>query len=184
MAYPVIVPRESTEMESCRITRWYVKEGNRVKAGQLLCEVDTGKASFDIEAPADGLVLALFFTDDAEAPLLTPIAVIGEEGEEFEQFRQKPPPAGNKGRIAERIKRVDTDQSIKPEAPSAKGKSKTKITTSPRARTLAHRNNVPLSEVRGSGPQGAIIAEDVQKWIARHGIPKNGLNPEYGGTNG
>ncbi len=182
MAYPVIVPRESTEMKSCRITRWHVKEGDRVKIGQSLCDVDTGKASFDIEAPADGLVLALFFTDDAEAPLLTPIAVIGEEGEEFEQFREEPSPAGNKDRIAKMMKSTDIDQSLQPEAPSAKGKSKTKITSSPRARMLAHRNNVPLSEVSGSGPQGTIIAADVQKWIVLHDTPKNGLKPGDGRT--
>ncbi len=181
MAYPVIVPRESAEMELCRINAWYVKEGDRVKAGEPLCEVDTGKASFDIEAPVDGTVLALFFTNDAEAPLLTPIAVIGEEGEEFEQFRQEPLPARNEDRIAKMIKNVGIDKNMQTEAPHAKSKSKKAITVSPRARMLAQRNNVPLLEVQGSGSNGAIIAEDVQKWLTVNGATQRGLNSKDSG---
>jgi pyruvate dehydrogenase E2 component (dihydrolipoamide acetyltransferase) len=84
MAYRVIVPRESEEMESCQIVVWHVRRGERVEAGDPLCEVDTGKATFDIEAPAAGVVLEILYNTGEEAPLLTPLAVIGEPGEEYD----------------------------------------------------------------------------------------------------
>jgi pyruvate dehydrogenase E2 component (dihydrolipoamide acetyltransferase) len=94
MAQPVIVPRESEEMDVCRILSWHVARGDRVRAGDLLCEVDTGKAAFDLEAPVEGTVLDIFFGEGEEAPLLTPIAVLGEEGEEYEALRPVPPGSG------------------------------------------------------------------------------------------
>jgi pyruvate dehydrogenase E2 component (dihydrolipoamide acetyltransferase) len=87
MAQPVIVPRESEEMEVCQILAWHVRRGEHVQTGALLCEVDTGKATFDLEAPAEGELLEIFYDEGEEAPLLTPIAVIGTPGEDFERFR-------------------------------------------------------------------------------------------------
>jgi len=169
-------------MEFCRIIQWYATVGDRVKAGQLLCEVDTGKASFDIEAPEDGVVLAVFFADDAEAPLLSPVAVIGAKGEDFEHLKP------------DKTRDLDTDGktlSLKKSHPATKSQagenthtkdSTSRLTVSPRARLIAKKNNVPLSEVNGSGPGGAIIAEDVQHWIAMH--QQNRLKPKDRGNPG
>jgi pyruvate dehydrogenase E2 component (dihydrolipoamide acetyltransferase) len=84
VATPVIVPRESDLMEVCRIVEWYKKKGDAVKTGDLLCEVETEKATFDLEAPVEGVILDLFYEEDSEAPLLAPIAVIGEPGESYD----------------------------------------------------------------------------------------------------
>ncbi len=172
-------------MELCRITGWYVKVGDRVRTGQPMCEVDTGKASFDIEAPADGIVLALFFADDAEAPLLAPIAVIGDEYEEFEHFRPDRIHTGNRDHTPQQLKKahpVKKSRAAEETAPARNSSSR--IAVSPRARLLAQKNNVPLSEVKGSGPHGAIVAEDVQNWIAAHGVSRNGPNREERGDSG
>ena len=72
MAYPVVVPRESEEMELCQVIRWHVKKGAQVRQGDILCEVDTGKATFDIEAVASGVLLDIFYHENEEAPLLLP----------------------------------------------------------------------------------------------------------------
>jgi pyruvate dehydrogenase E2 component (dihydrolipoamide acetyltransferase) len=143
MAYPVMVPRESEEMVSCRIIKWYVKQGDPVQPGDPLCEVETEKASFDLEAPAEGIILELFFEDDSEAPLLTPIAVIGHQGDDYERFR----PNGTSPEIE-------------------------RVTASPRARKLAQRRDIPISDIGGSGPEGAIIERDVKEWISQKGSSK------------
>jgi len=171
-------------MEFCRIIRWYITVGERVKVGQPLCEVDTGKASFDIEAPEDGVVLALFFTDDAETPLLTPIAVIGDEGEKFEHFRPgRNPDINTDGKTLSLKKYHPVKKSKSGETARIKDMG-SRIIVSPRARLLAQKNNVPLSDVSGSGPGGAIVAEDVQHWITVHGAQQNGMNPKDGGNPG
>ena len=87
MATPIIVPKEGQSMETCRIIQWLKKKGETVETGDILCEVETEKATFDLEAPVEGVLLEIFYTDDTEAPLLTPIAVIGNPGEEYENLR-------------------------------------------------------------------------------------------------
>jgi pyruvate dehydrogenase E2 component (dihydrolipoamide acetyltransferase) len=89
MACGVIVPKESEEMETCVITHWYVKKGDSVSAGDPVCGVETGKASFDLEAPEDGTVLDIFFPEGSEAPLLVPVAVIGKEGEDYGELKPR-----------------------------------------------------------------------------------------------
>lgn len=178
MAYPVIVPRESEEMELCQIIRWHVHRGERVHQGDVLCEVDTGKASFDIEAPEEGMVLDIFYGDNEEAPLLTPIAVIGEEGEEYAQFRPRSEPA-----VHEKDGSVGDTQDSGSEAPPERAGQSERLTAatihelmaererrgrfpvSPRARRLAARNGIPLHRVEGSGPGGAVVERDVMGWL-------------------
>jgi pyruvate dehydrogenase E2 component (dihydrolipoamide acetyltransferase) len=170
MAFPVIVPRESEEMELCQVLQWHVKKGQRVKQGDILCEVDTGKATFDLEAPAEGVVLDIFFEENQEAPLLTPLAVVGEEGEEYEQFRPQ----------IQEAKELDTEERKlrKGEAQGRKPDEHTldrlrpgvrpferKQLVSPRARRYALRNGIPLHRIAGSGPGGAVVERDVREWL-------------------
>jgi len=179
MAQPVIVPRESEEMEVCQIIEWYVQRGDRVRAGDALCEVDTGKATFDLEAPAGGTVLDLFYAPGDEAPLLEPIAVIGEEGEEYEGFRpgcsgveiSTPEITVRKAEIAmpryngssaDTSMREDQERSLM-ERPVPAGEGGRRP-VSPRARRLAARYGIPLERLEGSGPGGAVVERDIVRW--------------------
>ena len=170
MAFPVIVPRESEEMELCQVVQWHVKKGDQVKQGDMLCEVDTGKATFDLEAPAEGVVLDIFFRENEEAPLLTPLAVIGEEGEKYERFR---PQLDGEGSSVRRVQRMDErelksgeTETKKPEIRRSEGWTAVeKRPVSPRARRFALRNGIPLNRVQGSGPGGAVVESDVRAWI-------------------
>ena len=170
MAFPVMVPRESEEMELCQVVQWHVQKGDRVKPGDMLCEVDTGKATFDLEAPAEGVVLDIFFRENEEAPLLTPLAVIGEEGEDYERFR---PHAEGEGSGAGRVQKTDERElqsgdtvATKPEIRRSEGgTAEEKRPVSPRARRFALRNGIPLHRVQGSGPEGAVVESDVRAWI-------------------
>jgi len=87
MAYAVIMPRQGQSVETCILTEWYLKKGDKVSEGDLLFAYETDKASFDEVADADGILLDIFFNAGDEVPVLTNIAVIGEEGEDVEEFR-------------------------------------------------------------------------------------------------
>ena len=80
MATPVIMPKQGQSVESCIIVSWKKHAGDAVKAGDILCEVETDKATFEVESPADGTLLAIFHEQGADVPVLTPIAAIGKPG--------------------------------------------------------------------------------------------------------
>ena len=82
MATPVIMPRQGQSVESCIIVSWKKHAGDAVKAGDILCEVETDKATFEVESPAEGTLLAIFHEQGADVPVLTPIAAIGKPGRE------------------------------------------------------------------------------------------------------
>ncbi|MCD6565074.1 MAG: 2-oxo acid dehydrogenase subunit E2 [Bacteroidales bacterium] len=87
MAHAVIMPRQGQSVETCILTEWFLKKGDKVSAGDILFAYETDKASFDEVADADGILLDIFFNAGDEVPVLTNIAVIGEEGEDVEEFR-------------------------------------------------------------------------------------------------
>jgi len=89
MAVAVIMPRQGQSVESCILTEWYKKEGEQVSKGDLLFAYETDKAAFEEEAPHDGQLLARFFDEGDEVPVLQSVAVIGVEGESVDEFRPR-----------------------------------------------------------------------------------------------
>ncbi len=87
MATEVLMPRQGQSVESCIIIGWNVKEGDVVTAGQALCEVETDKATFEVEATATGTMLGIFYPADADVDVLKVIAVIGQPGEDISALR-------------------------------------------------------------------------------------------------
>ena len=87
MATEVLMPRQGQSVESCIIIEWKVNEGDVVTTGQPLCEVETDKATFEVEATADGTVLGIFYPADADVDVLKVIAAIGEPGEDISALR-------------------------------------------------------------------------------------------------
>jgi len=85
MATPVILPRQGQSVETCAIIGWRKRIGDAVTAGEVLCEVETDKASFEIEAPADGTLLAIYYEAGSQVPVLETIAAIGKPGEKAPQ---------------------------------------------------------------------------------------------------
>ncbi|MCC8165329.1 MAG: biotin/lipoyl-binding protein, partial [Planctomycetes bacterium] len=81
MAVSVQMPKQGNTVEECLLVEWRVKEGDAVKTGDILCAIETDKASFDVESTADGVVLKLLANAGDLVPVLTDIVVIGEAGE-------------------------------------------------------------------------------------------------------
>ena len=90
MATEVLMPRQGQSVESCIIIEWKVNEGDVVTEGQALCDVETDKATFEVEATAAGTVLGIFYPADADVEVLKTIAVIGEPGEDISGFSREP----------------------------------------------------------------------------------------------
>ncbi len=89
MAHAVIMPRQGQSVESCILTEWYKEEGDQVSKGELLFAYETDKAAFEEEAPEDGILLARFFEEGDEVPVLQNVAVIGAKGESWIEFRPR-----------------------------------------------------------------------------------------------
>ena len=173
MANVVIMPKQGQSVESCIVTEFKKKVGDKVAVGDILFSYETDKASFDEESKFEGTVLACFFNDNDEIPVLTNVMVIGNEGESFAEFA--PDGAAAAAPAAEAPKaEAEAAPAAAPaaaEAPAA-GPVVAGAPVSPRARKLAGEKGVDTAQVAGSGPHGRIIERDV---LAAAGAPKSGL---------
>jgi pyruvate dehydrogenase E2 component (dihydrolipoamide acetyltransferase) len=157
MAVPVIMPKQGQSVETCIITEWVKKKGDAVKKGDILYTYETDKASFEAEAEADGILIDVFYNDGDEVPVLTNVAAIGAAGESADAFR----PGGAPAPVAQ------TEATAQPVAAVAESHNTSlKLKVSPRARVMAEKNGVDLSKVSGSGPNGRIVASDIEKSIS------------------
>ena len=178
------MPKQGQSVESCIVTEFKKKVGDKVAVGDALFSYETDKASFDEDAKVEGTVLACFFNDNDEIPCLTNVMVIGEPGESFSEYA--PSGAGAPAASgAEAASPAAEPASSVPEpaevtaatAPDALTNSATgtvvaNAPVSPRARKLAAERGVDTAQVAGTGPHGRIIERDI---IAAQGAPKSGL---------
>jgi len=166
MAIPVILPRQGQSVETCAIVGWKKHVGDTVKNGEVLAEVETDKASFEIESPADGTLLAIYHEAGSQVPVLETIAVIGSPGEKVARPTAIPAESAA-APLASAIPPASVTPAGRPApaAPVAGGR----LAVSPRARALAAANAVSLSGIRGTGPGGRIIERDVKEAMANGG---------------
>lgn len=184
MAHVVIMPKQGQSVESCIVTEFKKKVGDKVAVGDVLFSYETDKASFDEDAKVEGTVLACFFNDNDEIPCLTNVMVIGEPGESFSEYAPSgagaPAASGAEAAspAAEPASSVpepaEVTAATAPDAltSSATGTVVANAPVSPRARKLAAEKGVDTAQVAGTGPHGRIIERDI---IAAQGAPKSGL---------
>lgn len=159
MATEVLLPRQGQSVESCIIIEWKVNEGDVVTEGQTLCEVETDKATFEVEATASGTVLGIFYPADSDVEVLKVIAAIGEPGEDVSALRPSAEEASTEAAPAVVEDKVEVAPVVAPVVASAEaGKA---IGVSPRAKSLAAKKGVDASALAGTGPNGRVIERDV-----------------------
>ena len=160
MAEAVFMPKQGQSVESCIITQWYKKKGDTVKAGDLLFAYETDKAAFEEEARIDGTLIDIFYGEGDEVPVLSNVAVIGMPGDDISSF--SPGSVTKAGTKEENAKpAAATPETVKTPG-NLPGE---KIRISPRARNIAGENGIDPSALKGSGPNGRIIARDVEKYL-------------------
>lgn len=168
MATAVVMPRQGQTVESCLIAAWKKQVGDQVAEGEVLCEVETDKALMEVESPASGTVLALFFEAGDDVPVLTTIAAVGEPGEDVSALRPGGSTAGppKPQTAAAPAVEAPAEPAPAPAVPAADGGVK----ISPRARKLARQKGVNPAGLAGTGPGGRIIERDVQAAVAQQPV--------------
>jgi pyruvate dehydrogenase E2 component (dihydrolipoamide acetyltransferase) len=154
MATEVILPRLGQGMESGTIVRWLKSEGEEVQKGEPLFELDTDKVTQEVEAEAAGVLLKIAVAE-GEVPVGQTVAFIGSEGEDVPDAPAKAPEQEEK----------QPEPKSEPAAVSAgpPATSNGRLKASPLARRLARERGIDLGSVRGTGPEGRIVAEDVER---------------------
>jgi pyruvate dehydrogenase E2 component (dihydrolipoamide acetyltransferase) len=177
MATAVIMPKQGQSVETCIITKWFKKKGEPVSVGDILFSYETDKASFDLESPEEGILLEVFFNDGAEVPVLVNVAVIGRSGETTDSFN----PGSVPGKTTSDNKAQDAaGTSIAMETVRTnEAAENNKIRISPRAKKMADEKGISYNKLSGSGPNGRIIARDIEK-----GIPEKVIDTKVLQTSG
>jgi pyruvate dehydrogenase E2 component (dihydrolipoyllysine-residue acetyltransferase) len=176
MATDVSLPRLGQGMEAGTIVRWLKSEGDQVEKGEPLYELDTDKVTQEVEAEAAGVLLKILAGEGEEIEVGKRIAVIGEQGEdveaeaeaeveveEDEQEEGSPGPAREEERERGREAAADEEPSAETQQPS---RVNGRIKASPLARRIARERNIDLANLSGTGPEGRIVAEDVERAAA------------------
>jgi pyruvate dehydrogenase E2 component (dihydrolipoamide acetyltransferase) len=173
MAIPVEVPKLGNTVEECLIAKWRKRKGERVAAGEVVAEIETDKATFEVTAPADGTVLETFFEEGALVPVFTNLFVLGEAGESADAFRPQgaaaPAPAAAATEATGAAATATPASTATPAAPKADRQAAGPApagpagSLSPRARRFAEEHNFHPAAVAGSGPGGRVLEEDLRK---------------------
>lgn len=149
MAWKVGLPNLGHTMESGTVSEWLMAVGDTVSAGDVIGLVESDKATFDIEAPGEGVVLALYVNAGTEVPVGTTIALVGAPGEEAETDQSSALPAPAPVAQPPEVAQPATEP------------LRRRVMASPAARRLAEELGVDLGTVTGMGDEGMISKEDV-----------------------
>ncbi|MEO0796968.1 MAG: dihydrolipoamide acetyltransferase family protein [Verrucomicrobiota bacterium] len=177
MAEIIDMPKLSDTMEVGTIVNWLKQEGDAVSVGDMLCEVETDKATMELEnLVADGVILKIYSSAGTEAPVGAPICAIGEKGETAPDAASAGPKEEKKA-FDEAPKDPEPDKEFKSETGTAEGRKQVplgaedaaasdagdgkRIKVSPLAKKLAAEHGIPLSAIAASGPSGRIVKKDV-----------------------
>ncbi len=174
MATEIKLPRLGQGMEAGTIVRWLKSEGEQVQKGEPLYELDTDKVTQEVEADASGVLLKISVAE-GEVPVGQTIAVIGEEGEQVSspepepetEVDEEPQEEGSRAPARdderERGKRASSNGSEQVTEIKEPTRAEGRVKASPLARRIARERGIDLASLSGTGPEGRIVAEDVER---------------------
>ena len=187
MAETITMPKLGFDMQEGTLVRWVKNEGEDIKKGDVLAEIETDKATVEVESSASGIVRKLLVDQGAIVPIGSAIAIVGTKDEKIEL------PAGDKG-AGENAAPTSVKPETKPTiAPPLQAAPKTVLTAgpipttpitnlnsgdvkaSPLARRMARESNVDLTRIQGSGPGGRVVRKDIETALS------TGQSPVAGG---
>jgi pyruvate dehydrogenase E2 component (dihydrolipoamide acetyltransferase) len=163
MAVQILMPALSPTMEEGTLAKWLVKEGDAVKSGQILAEIETDKATMEFEAVDEGIVGKLLIAEGtAGVKVNTPIAVMLFEGEDASSVASQPSSAVPAVAPAKSDAAASDERPVAAPAPAAPVSGRARVFASPLARRIATEKGLDLTLVKGSGPHGRIVRADVE----------------------
>jgi pyruvate dehydrogenase E2 component (dihydrolipoamide acetyltransferase) len=180
MPIDVLMPALSPTMEKGNLAKWLKKEGDAIKSGDVIAEIETDKATMEVEAVDEGVLAKIVVPEgSADVPVNQLIALIAEEGEDVAGITaaaaapaapkaEAPATAPKADDMVLREERPDATPGAAPSAPASQsggqvGGQGGRIVASPLARRLAKQLGLDLSDIAGSGPHGRIIERDVRE---------------------
>lgn len=177
MPIKVLMPALSPTMTEGKLANWLVSEGDEVKAGDVLAEIETDKATMEVEAVDEGTVGKIVVEAGTDnVPVNDVIALLLEEDEDESALDDADMSAGGASKSSEDKKpeqskdgdakkeaSEDKKQDKKPDHQSSSNNKGGRIFASPLARRMAEQNNLDLAQLEGSGPRGRIVKADIEK---------------------
>jgi len=189
MAEKIEMPKLSDTMEEGVIASWNVKEGDKVESGDVIAEVETDKATMEVEVFDAGTILKILVNEGDAVPLGGTMAIIGEEGEDIsdllggdeEESKEQESEAKSEEKSASENgeskkeafdpilgdidkKKESAGEKEESNESSASSEDDGRIKASPLARNMAKEKGINLSDVQGSGPDGRVIKKDIEEY--------------------
>jgi len=184
MAEAVLLPKLGQTVEEATIVRWHKAEGDKVKKGDVLFEIETDKAVLEAESFHEGTLLKVLVAADETVPVSSVVGYVGAPGEEIpETPRPAAEPARPEAKPASRVHRdaggtpAPRSAPVVPAAPQASPTPPKRLFISPRARMLARNRLVDPARVTGTGPNGRIVVKDIEAYTAANAIDSIRISP-------
>jgi pyruvate dehydrogenase E2 component (dihydrolipoamide acetyltransferase) len=187
MAELVTMPKLGFDMAEGTLVRWVKAEGDSVEKGDVIAEIETDKATVEVEASGSGVMFRHLVEEETTLPINAPIAVIADEGEEpsqdeidamvkeaggepsAEKPKQEEKPAEKEAKTeAAEAEEPESEEALeeKPEEEQEEGVSPAGgVRSSPLARRMAEDEEIDLEKVEGSGPRGRVVKKDVKRYL-------------------
>ena len=169
MANIIEMPKLSDTMTGGTVVSWLKKEGDVVESGDILAEIETDKATQELECFDEGTILKIYIQAGGKAPCGQPLCAVGEKGEEAPKVETTTAtPDGEKAKPAPAENQKPKEEKVSPPKPEPKASKAPSATSSgrrtfasPLARKIAEDKGIPLEAIKGSGPSGRIVQADV-----------------------
>ncbi len=168
MAEVINMPKLGFDMAEGTLVRWVILEGESATKGAILAEIETDKATVEVESPSDGVVVRHLVSEGDIVPINTPIAVLGEEGEDVDVDQlvgEKMPEeaAQVEEELSPHMDIAEKPSSTEPSTPD--GNLPQGVRASPVARRMADEHQLDIKSIKGSGPGGRITKKDVEAYL-------------------
>jgi len=183
MPIDITMPRLSDTMQSGTVIKWNVKEGDEVSSGQPIADIETDKATMEMQVYDDGVVSKILVKEGEKVDVGTVIAVLAGEGESAgdserparsaapgsakSQAESSAPPASTKAVAEPKPKAAQRESHVAPAANGHASRGDARLAVSPVARRIADEHGVDVQSIEGSGPNGRVIKRDVMQAIER-----------------
>lgn len=172
MAIKIEMPKLSDTMEEGVIAKWNVKEGDTVEAGDIIAEVETDKATMDVEVFDGGTILKIVPGEGDAVPLGGLIAIIGDAGEDISDLLAGDSGSGAGAESTPAKQEEKEEETTTPTSEASSTSDDGRVKASPLAKKIAADKGIDLNTVNGSGPEGRIIKKDVETFTPSGGLTK------------
>jgi pyruvate dehydrogenase E2 component (dihydrolipoamide acetyltransferase) len=188
MPINILMPALSPTMEQGNLVKWLKKEGDKVKAGDVIAEIETDKATMEVEAVDEGTLGKILIAEGTnDVAVNKPIAVLLEEGEDASAIDSAPAAAPKPAAAPVPEKKAEPKPAPKAEAPKPapaaaappppRTNGANRVFASPLARRIAKERGIELSSIHGSGPHGRIVKKDIESAQPGRRAPSGGGIP-------